>query len=67
MDASDPKAVERLFNMNELLAGILDAHSGADHWNRYEKVEATIVSGGFFTLKGVPQCAKPRRIGSPAI
>jgi hypothetical protein len=33
---------------NELLAGVLDAHGGLDRWNRYEKVEAQIVSGGGF-------------------
>jgi hypothetical protein len=49
--------------MNKLLARILDAHGGIDCWNRYEKVEATIVSGGgFFRLKGVPQDSAPRRI-----
>ena len=32
--------------MNELLAGILDAHGGMERWKRHEKVEATIVSGG---------------------
>jgi hypothetical protein len=38
--------------MNELLAGILDAHGGMNRWNGYEKVEATIVSGGgFFALR----------------
>jgi hypothetical protein len=42
--------------MNELLAGILDAHGGMDRWRGYEQVEATIVSGGgFFALKGVLQ------------
>jgi hypothetical protein len=49
--------------MNELLARILDAHGGMDRWNRYEKVEATIVSGGgFFPLKGVAQDPSPRRM-----
>ena len=39
--------------MNELLAGILDAHGGMDRWRTYQKVEATIVTGGgFFALKG---------------
>src|SRR5262252_2963847 len=39
--------------MNKLLARIIYAHGGLDCWNRYEKVEATIVSGGgFFRLKG---------------
>jgi hypothetical protein len=49
--------------MNKLLARIIDAHGGLDCWNRYEKVEATIVSGGgFFRLKGVPQDSAPRRM-----
>jgi len=49
--------------MNELLTRILDAHGGVDRWKRYEKVEATIVSGGgLFTLKGVPQDAAQRRM-----
>jgi hypothetical protein len=42
--------------MNELLARILDTHGGVDRWNSYEKVEATIVSGGgFFALEGISQ------------
>ena len=46
--------------MNELLAGILDAHGGTDRWNGCAKVEATIVSGGgLFPLKGVPAGSKP--------
>jgi hypothetical protein len=49
--------------MNDLLARILDAHGGIDRWNRYEKVEATIVSGGgLFPLKGVAQDPSPRRM-----
>jgi|SRR5215471_7968953 len=49
--------------MNDLLAQTLDAHGGMDRWNGYEKVEATIVSGGgFFALKGVPQDANPRHM-----
>ena len=49
--------------MNELLARIIDAHGGLDSWNRYERVEATIVSGGgLFRLKGVPQDSTPRRM-----
>ena len=49
--------------MNELLARIIDAHGGIDHWNKYERVEATIVSGGgFFHLKGFPQDSTPRRM-----
>jgi hypothetical protein len=49
--------------MNELLARILDAHGGMDRWNGYNKVEATIVSGGgLFALKGEPQDSTPRRM-----
>ena len=49
--------------MNELLVRIIDAHGGIDCWNRFERVEATIVSGGgFFHLKGVPQDPTPRRM-----
>ena len=49
--------------MNELLAKIIDSHGGIDCWNGYEKVEATIVSGGgFFPLKGVVQDSNPRRM-----
>jgi hypothetical protein len=49
--------------MNDLLAQILDAHGGMDRWNRYDKVEATIVSGGgLFPLKGVAQDPSPRRM-----
>jgi len=49
--------------MNELLVSILDAHGGMDLWNRYKKVNATIVSGGgFFPLKGLLQDSGPRRM-----
>jgi hypothetical protein len=49
--------------MNQLLSRILDAHGGMDRWRDYEKVEATIVSGGgFFPLKGTIQDASPRRM-----
>ena len=49
--------------MNQLLSRILDAHGGMDRWRDYEKVEATIASGGgFFRLKGMIQDATPRRM-----
>jgi hypothetical protein len=52
--------------LNELLARIIDAHGGMDRWNSYEKVEATIVSGGgFFPVGGVVQDAdnsRPSRV-----
>jgi hypothetical protein len=49
--------------MNELLARILDAHGGMDRWSGYQKVEATIVSGGgLFPLKGLAQDPNLRRM-----
>jgi len=49
--------------MNELLAQIVNAHGGMNSWKQYERVEATIVSGGgLFRLKGVPQDSTPRRM-----
>lgn len=49
--------------MNRLLAQIVDAHGGINRWKGYEKVEATIVSGGgFFPLKGLVQDSEPRRM-----
>src|SRR5690349_12663444 len=51
--------------MNDLLKAVLDAHGGIDRWSRYERVDATIVSGGgFFTLKGIIQDAEPRRMSA---
>jgi hypothetical protein len=47
---------------NGLLAKIIEAHGGTEAWRRFEKVEASIVSGGgFFALKGVIQDPYPRR------
>lgn len=49
--------------MNPLLAEVVDAHGGMDLWKGYEKVEASIVSGGgFFALKGLMQDSQPRRM-----
>jgi hypothetical protein len=49
--------------MTDLLASVIDAHGGMDLWNGYEKIDATIVSGGgFFSLKGVLQDSNPRRM-----
>src|SRR5246127_2726817 len=49
--------------MNQLLAGVLEAHGGIDRWRDYQKVEATIVSGGgLFPLKGIVQDPTPRRM-----
>jgi hypothetical protein len=49
--------------VNQLLAEIIDAHGGIDRWNSYQRVEATIVSGGgFFPFKGFPRDLSPRRM-----
>jgi len=49
--------------MNQLLANVLDAHGGLNRWNNYQKVEASIVTGGgFFALKGMLQDSTPRRM-----
>jgi hypothetical protein len=49
--------------MNELLARIIAAHGGMDRWNWYERIDATIVSGGgLFPLKGLIQDPNPRRM-----
>ncbi len=49
--------------MQQFLMNILDAHGGLDRWHRYQRVDATIVSGGgFFPLKGVLQDSDPRQM-----
>jgi len=49
--------------MTDLLNKVLDAHGGLDAWRRFERVEATIISGGLmFELKGQPQDPTPRRM-----
>src|SRR5262245_38059001 len=49
--------------MNELLARVIDAHGGMDRWNQYQRVVATIVSGGgLFRIKGVSQDSTPREM-----
>jgi hypothetical protein len=47
----------------DLLSAALDAHGGLDRWRQYNRVQATIVSGGLmFELKGQPQDPAPRRM-----
>jgi len=49
--------------MNDLLASILDVHGGLVRWNRFEKIGASIVSGGgFFSFKGMIQDSEPRQM-----
>lgn len=46
-----------------LLDAVLEAHGGRARWDEYDRVEATIVSGGgFFPLKGLIQDSSPRRM-----
>jgi hypothetical protein len=48
--------------MSELLTKVFDARGGLERWREYERVDAMIVSDGFFPLKGVPQDSNPRRV-----
>jgi hypothetical protein len=47
----------------ELLHKALAAHGGLDRWKRFEKVQATIVTGGqLFAMKGTPEDPTRRRM-----
>jgi hypothetical protein len=49
--------------MNALLERVIEVHGGQSVWKGFEKVEATIVSGGgFFPLKGFLGDPNPRRL-----
>jgi hypothetical protein len=49
--------------MDALLERVVEAHGGLSTWNRFEKIEATILSGGgFFPLKGFLGDPNPRRV-----
>jgi hypothetical protein len=49
--------------MSELLAKVLDAHGGLDRWNTLSRGEATIITGGgLWSLKGLVQDQRPRRM-----
>src|SRR5215203_87793 len=53
----------RTITMNELLADVIEAHGGLDHWRSVNLGEATIVTGGgLWGLKGVIQDPNPRRM-----
>jgi hypothetical protein len=48
---------------SELLQKVLQAHGGLNRWNSFEKIQATIVTGGqLFGMKGTPQDSTPRRM-----
>jgi hypothetical protein len=47
------------------MGALLERHGGLPTWNRFDKVEATIISGGgFFPLKGFPTDTIPRRLSA---
>ena len=49
--------------MNELLARIVEAHGGLHRWQRFNRVEATILAGGaFWGMKNLTQGQGPRRM-----
>lgn len=49
--------------MADFLNAVLDAHGGLDHWRRFQRVEATIVTGGeLWGIKGQPQDPLPRHM-----
>jgi hypothetical protein len=48
-----------------LLATVLDAHGGAERWRTFDRVTATVVSGGFlWAMKGHDIDGTPRRMTS---
>jgi hypothetical protein len=49
--------------VNELLARIVEAHGGLDRWRGFNRVEATIVTGGaFWGMKSLTQDQDPRQM-----
>ena len=49
--------------MNELLANIVEAHGGFDRWRRFNRVSATIVTGGaLWGMKNLTEDRAPRRM-----
>ena len=49
--------------MSDLLNAVLDAYGGLDRWRQFNRVQATIVTGGgLWAIKGQPQDPRPRRM-----
>ncbi len=45
------------------LTRVLDAHGGFDRWLGFQRIDATITSGGLmFEMKGIPQAPTPRHM-----
>ena len=50
---------------DSLLAEVLSAHGGFDRWNRFERVTARVITGGFlWGMKGIPIDDTPRTMTS---
>jgi len=48
---------------SDLLTAVLDAHGGLDRWMGFQRIDATITSGGLmFEMKGQPQDPTPRHM-----
>ncbi|WP_256730520.1 hypothetical protein [Pseudomonas sp. ANT_H12B] len=48
---------------HELLDQVLIAHGGLERWNRFSRVQATIVTGGsLWAMKGLTQDSAPRQM-----
>lgn len=49
--------------MSDLLASVLEAHGGLEHWRRFSRARASIVTGGgLWGLKGLEQDQSPRQM-----
>ena len=49
--------------MSDLLNAVLDEYGGLDRWRQFNRVQATIVTGGgLWAIKGQPQDPRPRRM-----
>jgi hypothetical protein len=49
--------------VSDLLNAVLDAYGGLDNWRQFDRVQATIVTGGgLWTINGQPQVSLQRRM-----
>jgi hypothetical protein len=49
--------------VSDLLNAVLDAYGGLDNWRQFDRVQATIVTGGgLWSINGQPQVSLQRRI-----
>ena len=53
------------YDVPELLELVLDAHGGLERWKQFDKVSASVVTGGFlWRMKGIPIDESLRRMTS---